>query len=77
MCFRPPSVDEGGESVCASCGATNPPGSETCTTCGRPLLKVPAAALGRSAAPPVPGGPAAPVPPRVPKPPAAPHAAQQ
>lgn len=76
MCFRPPSVDEGGESVCASCGATNPPGSDSCTSCGKPLLKVPAAAMGRASAPPVPGAPGAPKPPRVPKPPTAPQAQQ-
>ncbi|WP_425226267.1 zinc-ribbon domain-containing protein [Raoultibacter timonensis] len=73
MCFRPPSVDEGGESVCTSCGATNPSGSEVCTSCGKPLLKIPAAAMGRAGAPPAPGVPGAQGAPGVPKPPTAPR----
>ena len=72
MCFRPPSVDEGGSAVCASCGANNPPGSDVCTSCGKPLLKVPAAAMGRAGAPPVPGASGAPKAPGVPKPPSVP-----
>lgn len=74
MCFRPPSVDEGGESVCSSCGATNPPGSDTCTKCGKPILKVPAAAMGRAGAPPVPGAPKVPGPPKAPSAPKSPKA---
>lgn len=71
MCFRPPSVDEGGEAVCASCGENNAPGSTTCASCGKPLLTVPAAAMGAAGIPSVPARPGAPKPPTVPKPPAA------
>lgn len=67
MCFRPPSVSEGGDAVCASCGANNPLGSDTCASCGKPLLKVPAAAMG-GAVPAVPGAGGVPKPPSVPKP---------
>lgn len=71
MCFRPPSVDEGGESVCSSCGAPNPPGSDVCVSCGKPILKVPKAAMGSSGIP-TPGGAGIPKPPGVPKVPMSP-----
>lgn len=72
MCFRPPSVDEGGEAVCASCGESNASGSSVCASCGKPLLTVPAAAMGNAGAPPVAARPGAPKPPSGPRPPA-PH----
>lgn len=71
MCFRPPSVDEGGEAVCASCGSSNPPGSDTCVSCGKPLLKIPEAAMGKSNIPAIPKVPGAPKAPGAPKPPSA------
>ncbi len=73
MCFRPPSVDESGESVCSFCGAENPKGSLRCTSCGKELLMVPKAAMGGSAIPTVPGigGISAPKPKGPPKPPGA------
>lgn len=71
MCFRPPSVDEGGESVCSSCGASNPSGSDICTSCGKPLLKVPSAAMRGSAIPGVPSVSGAPKPPGAPRVPSA------
>ena len=55
MCFRPPSVDEGVGSPSAPLAARRIlRGSDTCTKCGKPILKVPAAAMGRAGAPPVP-----------------------
>ena len=54
MCFRPPSIEEAGESVCSSCGSENPKGSTVCVSCGKELLSVPKAAMGGSAIPTVP-----------------------
>lgn len=74
MCFRPPSVDEGGEAICASCGEANEPRSNICSSCGKPLLKVPEAASGKSSIPAVPGSVSVPKMPRAPKSSAVPQA---